>query len=74
MLQPGSLGALVAATVMAQQQQQQQQSTAGIQSSMANVAGSSGVLTSTANTVSSSSPMNLGVQGMQGIPGLGTVS
>ncbi|XP_020900803.2 CUGBP Elav-like family member 3-A isoform X2 [Exaiptasia diaphana] len=71
MLQPGSLGALVAATVMAQQQQQQQQTPAGIQSSMANAAGSSGVMTSTANTVSSTSPMNLGVQGMQGIPGLG---
>lgn len=70
-MQPGSLGALVAATVMAQQQQQQQQPSPGIQSSMANVAGSSGVLTSTANTVSSSSPMNMGVQGMQGIPALG---
>jgi CUG-BP- and ETR3-like factor len=54
---------------MAQQQQQQQQATAGIQSSMPS--GTSGVMTSTANTISNASPLGLGVQGIGGIPGLG---
>ncbi|XP_031557532.1 CUGBP Elav-like family member 2 [Actinia tenebrosa] len=61
-LQSGSLGALVAATVMAQQQQQQQQ----VPSS-----GTSGVTSSTANTMSNASPLGVGMQGIGGIPGLG---
>lgn len=66
-LQPGSLGALVAATVMAQQQQQQQQvSASGIPSSC-----TSGVTSSTANTMSNASPLGVGIQGIGGIPGLG---
>ncbi|XP_048578493.1 CUGBP Elav-like family member 2 isoform X2 [Nematostella vectensis] len=67
-LQPGGLGALVAATVMAQQQQQQQGN--AIQNNM--TSGTSGIMTSTVNTSqSNASPMGLGVQGVAGMGGMG---
>ncbi|EDO30576.1 predicted protein [Nematostella vectensis] len=65
---PGGLGALVAATVMAQQQQQQQGN--AIQNNM--TSGTSGIMTSTVNTSqSNASPMGLGVQGVAGMGGMG---